>query len=377
MERDDAPSTNQIDGMLNKLEQRIDTLKRRYERYFLGLEQRPPSAMHKQVVREVHEAENTHITNTAQRFKLRSLVQRFNTHKTRWNRIKRKIEEGTYHRDQKRAKRRQERKEAAREEPEDDVVEIDPDEDFIEDLDEMELDEVFDQAVAADQQQTQQKSVDERTPEEKERIKQQKLAEIQRKLGIDGNQPEQGSAPAQSAPASSPSTAGGDQSSAGGGEASGRKAKLEAMRQKLGGKGKKSASSTKSASTGGGQSSGGGADSGGSGRQAKLQRLKQKLDREKGRKKRAAARKKASKGAGGGRRKGSKRGSDPNREVYEKFVEAKRKCNEPTDNLSYDAVKKSMDRQRDNLKKKRGAKKVDFDVVIKDGQAFLKPDPKE
>lgn len=199
MSSDSGPSSSETDAMLNKLEQRIDTLKRRYERYFMGLEQRPPNAMRRQVVREVHEAENTHITNTAQKFKLRSLVQKFNTNKTRWNRIMRQIEEGRYHRDRNRAKRRQQRREQQEEQSNDSpggAIEIDPDQDHIEDLDDMDLEQVFDQPAAENQQSppannrnaSAAKSPDQRTPEEKERIKRQRLAEIQKKLGLSGNQ---------------------------------------------------------------------------------------------------------------------------------------------------------------------------------------------
>ena len=62
--------------------------------------------------------------------------------------------------------------------------------------------------------------------------------------------------------------------------------------------------------------------------------------------------------------------------VYRNLMEAKRRCNEPTSNLTYEAVARSMHEQRSRLQSGQGARDVDFKVVIKDGRAFLKPEPK-
>lgn len=222
MARDDIPSGREIDSMLQHLEKRIETLKKRYERYFLGIDRRPPEQMRKQVVREVFELEQTFINNTAQKFKLRSLSQSFNTHKTRWNRIMRQIEEGTYKRDINRAQRRQKQREREEKREQQGAYELNMDDDFIEDLQEVELEEIIHQPrepLPGGSNQPHpahhpgQASL---SAAEKERIKQQKLAEIQSKLGL-GAAPQPGPT-AKPAPPQQPTN---------------RKAKLDAIRRQL------------------------------------------------------------------------------------------------------------------------------------------------
>lgn len=242
MASDDAPSQKQIDHLLQRLERRIEMLKKQYRRYFLGIDNRPPMQLRKQVVREVFELEQLFISNTAQKFRLRSLVQSFNTHKTRWNRIMRQIEEGTYKRDRHKAKRRQrerEQKEKAQESQQ--AFEL-SDDDFIDDLQEIDLDSVFEQpsgrepimpdrqASAPSQAQPSQAQPQQaaRPAADKEKIKQQRLAEIQRKLGL-GNDAAASSASPKKAPAQPSSAPGKKQPAA----SSTRQQKLAAMRRKL------------------------------------------------------------------------------------------------------------------------------------------------
>lgn len=395
MARDKQSSQQQIDAKLQQLDQRIDTLKRRYERYFLGIEQRPPNAMRKQVVREVFEMEQLFIRNTAQKFRLRALVQRFNTHKTRWNRIMRQIENGTYHRDRKRAERRKKQRRGAEErQQEDQAFELDPEADFIEDIQDVDLDQIFDAPQAEKEtspqpnQPNQSAAAAQKSEAEKERIKQQRLAEIQRQLGLDaGSGGNASPAPAKqpSAPAKQP-----QQPAAASSDLSPREQKLAAMRQKLARKKGKTASKprpepTSSPTKSSPQPTQQKKSTPPSARERKLQKLRNKISREKTHKKtRNVQRSTSSKKTNSGsqrrvvRRSRGDQSSDASaRKVYENLLEAKRRCNEPTDNLTYESVKRSMDSQRKSLQKKRGARNVDFDVVIKDGQAFLKPDPKD
>lgn len=66
---------------------------------------------------------------------------------------------------------------------------------------------------------------------------------------------------------------------------------------------------------------------------------------------------------------------DVDREIFDRFVAAKRDLNQKTDNLSYDAMKASLEKQRAKVRQKHNCARVDFDVVVKDGKAFLKPVP--
>jgi hypothetical protein len=65
--------------------------------------------------------------------------------------------------------------------------------------------------------------------------------------------------------------------------------------------------------------------------------------------------------------------TDGDRALYDRLVAAKRKLNQSTDTLDYDKVQRSLEAQRKKLAAKHQGKRIDFDVVVKDGNAFLKP----
>ena len=60
------------------------------------------------------------------------------------------------------------------------------------------------------------------------------------------------------------------------------------------------------------------------------------------------------------------------RAIYAQYVDAKRRQNESTAAITYDAVAKSLRDSSAKLRQKHG-KAVDFEVAIKDGKAILKP----
>lgn len=62
--------------------------------------------------------------------------------------------------------------------------------------------------------------------------------------------------------------------------------------------------------------------------------------------------------------------------LYHAYVVAKKRCNEDTSKLTYDAVAKTVSKQIPELMTRYKAKAVDFKVVIKDGKAILKAVPK-
>ncbi|RDV38337.1 hypothetical protein DV096_11055 [Bradymonadaceae bacterium TMQ3] len=395
----DLLSQSEIDAMLNNLERQIDRLRVLYERYFNGVDRRPPGHQRQEVVRLSFELEHTFINNTAQKFRLRALVQRFQTFKTYWDRTLRQIEEGTYKRDRNKAERRQERRKAREAREDDGAYSIDLDNDFIEGLNEVDLDALLGDAISAVEasepaaiaptQTSAASSASTRDEAERERIRREKLAEIQRQLGLMGDEP----APAHSAPTSpaarsapaaqtSPTTAPSPHAERPPSDP--RSQKLAAMRRKL---------AQRNAEDEGAQASS--ADTEGGVRGASPE----KLARMKAMREKLASRsiQRPSSGpihrqnaspappSAGTRTTGSHRvvrrpsssEDDSARQVYERLIEAKRRCNEPTDKLSYDAVKRSMDRQREELQRSRGARNVDFQVVIKGGKAYLKPDTKD
>ncbi len=64
------------------------------------------------------------------------------------------------------------------------------------------------------------------------------------------------------------------------------------------------------------------------------------------------------------------------RELYDAYVSAKKRCNEDTSRITYDAVASSVAKQIPEIMKQHKAKSVEFKVVIKDGKAKLTAVPK-
>ncbi len=64
------------------------------------------------------------------------------------------------------------------------------------------------------------------------------------------------------------------------------------------------------------------------------------------------------------------------RSVYRAYVEAKRRCNEDTTRLSFDAVAASLKRQVPELLERNNARDVEYRVFVKDGKAILRAVPK-
>jgi hypothetical protein len=87
-----------IDVELDELEIRLERLRALYEQYFLGIERIEPTVARKDVDRRVWTLRHEKIRNTAKRFKFQTIIQRYNTFQQYWQRICREIENGTYQR---------------------------------------------------------------------------------------------------------------------------------------------------------------------------------------------------------------------------------------------------------------------------------------
>lgn len=96
---------NELDILLEDLETRVERLRSLYEQYFLGIEKIPPHVAQKDVDRRLYSLRRQQIRNTARRFKLQTIIQRYNTFQQYWMRIMREIENGTYRRHVLRAER--------------------------------------------------------------------------------------------------------------------------------------------------------------------------------------------------------------------------------------------------------------------------------
>ncbi|HSN99903.1 MAG TPA: MXAN_5187 C-terminal domain-containing protein, partial [Candidatus Nanopelagicales bacterium] len=61
------------------------------------------------------------------------------------------------------------------------------------------------------------------------------------------------------------------------------------------------------------------------------------------------------------------------RQIYNKYVEAKRAAQESTAGLTYDRLVESLKSQATKLREKNPNKSVDYEVVTRDGKTMLKP----
>ena len=88
-----------LDRELDFLELKIKELKVSYEQHFSGYIPQPPTKQHEELKRYIRKMINTPFKSTAGNFRLNSLVRRFKTYATQWERINKERERGTYYKD--------------------------------------------------------------------------------------------------------------------------------------------------------------------------------------------------------------------------------------------------------------------------------------
>ncbi len=88
-----------LDEELDRLEARIAELRVQYEQYFLDVLPQPPLSLHRDVKILIRQLLKAPFKNSAIRFRLRMLIQRYQTYNTYWERVNKQREEGTYSRD--------------------------------------------------------------------------------------------------------------------------------------------------------------------------------------------------------------------------------------------------------------------------------------
>jgi len=97
---------DEVDTKITELEHRVERLRSLYEQYFMGIERIEPLVPRKDVDRRIYELRRAKLRNTARRFRLQTVIQRYNTFSQYWMRTCREIENGTYRRHRLKAKRR-------------------------------------------------------------------------------------------------------------------------------------------------------------------------------------------------------------------------------------------------------------------------------
>jgi hypothetical protein len=96
----------EIETLVEELENRVERLRALYEQYFMGIERVEPLILRKDVDRRLWVLWREQIRNTGLRFRMHTAIQRYNTYQQYWMRICREIENGTYQRDLRRATER-------------------------------------------------------------------------------------------------------------------------------------------------------------------------------------------------------------------------------------------------------------------------------
>lgn len=96
----------EIERLIGELEIGLDRLRSLYDQYFMGIERIEPTVARKDADRRIYVLRREQIRNTALRFRFQMLLQRYNTFQSHWQRICREIESGTYKRHLARAQQR-------------------------------------------------------------------------------------------------------------------------------------------------------------------------------------------------------------------------------------------------------------------------------
>ncbi len=89
---------------LDQLDEAMIGLQVLYEKYFLGIDRRPPEAQRRQVSEKMRLLKTTTVKNTALKFRIQTLFAKLISFERMWDRTLREIEDGTYKRDVFKAK---------------------------------------------------------------------------------------------------------------------------------------------------------------------------------------------------------------------------------------------------------------------------------
>lgn len=93
------PSKRDVTKALDLLELRMAELKTSYEQYFLDVQPLAPDGLHKEVTALIRSLLRAPFKNSATRFRLQTLISRYQAYNTYWSRVLKQREAGTYSRD--------------------------------------------------------------------------------------------------------------------------------------------------------------------------------------------------------------------------------------------------------------------------------------
>ena len=98
---------------LDELDESMSGLQVLYEKYFLGIDRKPPDLERTRISKKLRELRTTTVKNTALKFRINTLFAKLISFERMWDRTLREIEEGTYKRDVFKAKLHQKVREGA------------------------------------------------------------------------------------------------------------------------------------------------------------------------------------------------------------------------------------------------------------------------
>ena len=97
----------ELDLELDRLESKIAELRVQYEQHFIDILPQPPAKLQREVVVLMRKLLKAPFKNSQSRFRLRTLITRYQTYHTYWERVNKQREDGTYNRDVFRAELRE------------------------------------------------------------------------------------------------------------------------------------------------------------------------------------------------------------------------------------------------------------------------------
>lgn len=363
---------------LAETEKRLDRLKALYEQYFQGIEKLEPSIPRKEIDRRIQTLRKHPPRQTALRFRFQSLIQRYTTYQTYWTRIARRIEEGTYHRDVRRAKQRRARIEKQQQQQR----AAEPDIDIDVDLGAFDADAEL-AAALADVEATAMRDVPRAAPHDTEKPPPTKRRSIS-PFAVPGSSrppppPARPSAPVMATfgkptdsgtrPSGKPSFRPPAQTAAGASRSFAPPSESTAPSRSFAPPQDAARKSFAPPGRPGGATP------------PPPVPPPRTASRAPGPPVPAAARPlppRASVPGAPGRvsRPGTGPADDQMRRIYDQYIDARRRNNERTDNVRYETLAKSIEKMVPKLQQKHRGKKIDFEVVVKDGKVGLKPVPK-
>jgi len=88
-----------VEAELATFRERLEALRTKYDRYFMGLERIPPEKIRSDLARDLRNSKLESSHKTAVKFRFNNVRQRMNTYARYWDRIMRMIEEGRFKRE--------------------------------------------------------------------------------------------------------------------------------------------------------------------------------------------------------------------------------------------------------------------------------------